>query len=177
MSRILTCLFASFLFISSALAQHTVIMKDGSQKKGEVKSINGPVLNLFHNGRPLEMLVADVRTIHFYDEEKVAATSSTNLRKTFKEGFNEYEYEMEGRRMISFPKIGLGTKDEGVVVVDVTIDKYGNVLRADPGAPGTRTTDDKYLFVKAQAACQQAKFDNDPTAPLSTTGKVYVTFP
>ena len=79
MSRILTCLFASFLFISSALAQHTVIMKDGSQKKGEVKSINGPVLNLFHNGRPLEMLVADVRTIHFYDEEKVAATSSTNL--------------------------------------------------------------------------------------------------
>ena len=68
-------------------------------------------------------------------------------------------------------------KDEGVVVVDVTIDKYGNVLRADPGAPGTKTTDDKYLFVKAKSACQQAKFDNDATAPLSTTGKIYVTFP
>lgn len=170
-------LFISYLSISFASAQHTVIMKDGTQKKGEVKSISGPVLNLFNNGRPLEMLVSDVRTIHFYDEAGSTALPAISNRKKFKEGFKEYEYEMEGRKMISFPKIGLGTKDEGVVVVEVTIDKYGNVLSADPGAPGSKTTDDKYLYVKAQAACQQAKFDNDPTAPLSTTGKVFVTFP
>lgn len=178
MSRsILSYLFISCLFISSALAQHTVIMKDGTQKKGEVKSMQGPTLTMMHNGRPLEILVSDIRTVHFYDEEKAAAASATSVRKKFKEGFKEYEYEMEGRKMISFPKIGLGTKDEGVVVVEVTIDKYGNVLRAEPGAPGTKTTDDKYLFVKAKSAAQQAKFDSDPTAPLSTTGKIYVTFP
>ncbi len=178
MSRsIFSYLFVSCLFISSALAQHTVIMKDGSQKKGEVKSMQGPTLTMMHNRRPVEILISDIRTVHFYDEEKAAATSSVNVRKKFKEGFKEYEYEMEGRKMISFPKIGLGTKDEGVVVVEVTIDKYGNVLKADPGAPGTKTTDDKYLFVKAKSACQQAKFDSDPTAPLSTTGLIYVTFP
>lgn len=178
MSRqILSYLFISSLFISSALAQHTVILKDGSQKKGEVTAIKGPVLTLFSSGRNMEILVSDVRTINFYDEEKAAVASSVSVRKKFKEGFKEYEYEMEGRKMISFPKIGLGTKDEGVVVVEVTIDKYGNVLKADPGAPGTKTTDDKYLFVKAQSAAQQAKFDSDPTAPLSTTGKIYVTFP
>ncbi len=177
MSRtLITSFLLSFFLITSASAQHTVIMKDGSQKNGEVKSISGPTFTFFTNGRPLDMLVSDVRTIHFYDEKKVAA-SPTNLRKTFKEGFKDIEYEMEARKMIKFPKIGLGTKDEGVVVVDVTIDKYGNVLRADPGAPGTKTTDDKYLFVKAKSACQQAKFDNDATAPLSTTGKIYVTFP
>ena len=177
MSRtLITSFLLSFFLITSASAQHTVIMKDGSQKNGEVKSISGPTFIFFTNGRPLDMLVSDVRTIHFYDEKKVAA-SPTNLRKTFKEGFKDIEYEMEARKMIKFPKIGLGTKDEGVVVVDVTIDKYGNVLRADPGAPGTKTTDDKYLFVKAKSACQQAKFDNDATAPLSTTGKIYVTFP
>lgn len=169
-------LFSFFLF-SSAFAQHTVIMKDGSQKKGEVKSIKGPVLTLFHNGRPLELLVSDIRTIHFYEEGNTAALPAINNKKTFKSGFKQIEYIMEGRKMISFPKIGLGTKDEGVVVVEVTIDKYGNVLRADPGAKGTKTTDDKYLFVKAKSACQQAKFDSDPTAPLSTTGKIYVTFP
>ena len=177
MSRtLITSFLLSFFLITSASAQHTVIMKDGSQKNGEVKSISGPTFTFFTNGRPLDMLVSDVRTIHFYDEKKVAA-SPTNLRKTFKEGFKDIEYEMEARKMIKFPTIGLGTKDEGVVVVDVTIDKYGNVLRADPGAPGTKTTDDKYLFVKAKSACQQAKFDNDATAPLSTTGKIYVTFP
>jgi hypothetical protein len=178
MSRLtIPFLFFSFFLFTSAQAQHTVIMKDGSQKKGEVKSIQGPTLTMMHNGRPVEILISDIRTVHFYDEEKAAAASSVNVRKRFKEGFKEYEYEMEGRKMISFPKIGLGTKDEGVVVVEVTIDKYGNVLRAEPGAPGTKTTDDKYLFVKAKSACQQAKFDSDPTAPLSTTGKIYVTFP
>lgn len=178
MSRILIALIAfTFYLIPNSYSQHTVILKDGTQKKGEVKSMQGPTLTMMHNGRPLEILVADIRTVHFYDEEKAAAASSVNVRKKFKEGFKEYEYEMEGRKMISFPKIGLGTKDEGVVVVEVTIDKYGNVLKADPGAPGTKTTDDKYLFVKAQSACQQAKFDSDPTAPLSTTGKIYVTFP
>jgi hypothetical protein len=178
MSRsILSYLFISCLFISSALAQHTVIMKDGSQKKGEVTAIKGPILTMMHNNRPVEIFLSNIRTIHFYDEEKAASASSVNVRKKFKEGFKEYEYEMEGRKMINFPKIGLGTKDEGVVVVEVTIDKYGNVLKAEPGAPGTKTTDDKYLFVKAKSACQQAKFDSDPTAPLSTTGKIYVTFP
>lgn len=178
MSRILIALVAfTFYLIPNSYSQHTVVLKDGSQKVGEVKSIKGPVLTLFHNGRPLELLTADVRTIHFYEEGKTAALPGINQRKKFKTGFKEIEYEMEGRKMIKFPKIGLGTKDEGVVVVEVTIDKYGNVLRADPGAAGTKTTDDKYLFVKAKSACQQAKFDSDPTAPLSTTGKIYVTFP
>jgi hypothetical protein len=177
MSRISSTFFLfSFFLTPYAYSQHTVIMKDGTQKKGEVKSISGPTFTFFTNGRPLEMLISNVRTIHFYDEKKTTV-ASTNLRKKFKTGFKEIEYEMEARKMIKFPKIGLGTKDNGVVVVEVTIDKYGNVLRADPGAPGTKTTDDKYLFVKAEAACQQAKFDNDATAPLSTTGKIYVTFP
>ena len=177
MIRYLIAIIAfTFYLVPNTYSQHTVILKDGTQKKGEVKSISGPTFTFFTNGRPLEMLVSDVRTIHFYDEKKTAA-APTNLRKKFKAGFKEIEYEMEARKMIKFPKIGLGTKDNGVVVVEVTIDKYGNVLRADPGAPGTKTTDDKYLFVKAKSACQQAKFDNDATAPLSTTGKIYVTFP
>ena len=169
--------FILSLFISPSLfAQHTVIMKDGTQKKGKVQSVKGPVLTLFTNGRPLEMLVSDVRTVQFYDEGKAGTIPSANLMKKFKVGFDEIEYVMEGRKMVKFPKIGLGTKDNGVVVVDVTIDKYGNVISADPGAPGSKTTDDKYLFVKAKAACQQAKFDNDRTAPLSTKGKIYVVF-
>ena len=89
MSRtLITSFLLSFFLITSASAQHTVIMKDGSQKNGEVKSISGPTFTFFTNGRPLDMLVSDVRTIHFYDEKKVAA-SPTNLRKTFKEGFTQ----------------------------------------------------------------------------------------
>ena len=173
----ITFFLFSFFLVTSTQAQHTVMMKDGSHQTGEVKAIQGNILTIIVNNRPVEVFLSNVRTIHFYEDEKQSTQATTNLRKKFKDGFKEYEYEMEGRKMISFPKIGLGTKDEGVVVVEVTIDKYGNVLRAEPGAPGTKTTDDKYLFVKAKSACQQAKFDSDPTAPLSTTGKIYVTFP
>ncbi|MCF8465700.1 MAG: hypothetical protein K9G41_12710 [Flavobacteriales bacterium] len=178
MSRyILPYLFISCLYISSAQAQHTVIMKDGSQKKGEVKSLSGPTMMILSNGKPLDIAVSDVRTIHFFDEGAKESAPAASNRREFKNGFDKIEYVMEGRTMTKFPKIGLGTKDNGVVVVDVTIDKYGNVISADPGAPGSKTTDDKYLFVKAQAACQQAKFDNDPTAPLSTKGQIFVIFP
>ncbi|MCF8276873.1 MAG: hypothetical protein K9J17_09075 [Flavobacteriales bacterium] len=178
MTRYLIAILAfTFYLIPNSFSQHTVILKDGSQKKGEVKSISGPTLTFYTNGRPLDLLISDVRTIHFYDEEAKSAAPAASNRKEFKNGFDKIEYVMEGRTMTKFPKIGLGTKDNGVVVVDVTIDKYGNVLSADPGAPGSKTTDDKYLFVKAQAACQQAKFDNDPTAPLSTKGQIFVIFP
>ncbi|MBL4587150.1 MAG: hypothetical protein JKX84_08870 [Flavobacteriales bacterium] len=178
MLRYIIAIFAfTFSLIPNSYSQHTVIMKDGTVKKGEVKWIKGPTLNFFTNGRPLEMLLSDVRTIHFYDGDKKEALPAINLRKKFKVGFDEIEYVMEGRQMVKFPKIGLGTKDKGVVVVDVTIDKYGNVISADPGAPGSKTTDDKYLFVKAKSACQQAKFNNDRTAPLSTKGKIFVVFP
>jgi hypothetical protein len=169
-------LLFSFLLTPFAYSQHSVIMKDGTQKKGKVLSMKGPVLTVHTNGRPIDILVSDVRTVHFYDEVKPGAVPSANLMKKFKVGFDEIEYLMEGRQMVKFPKIGLGTKDNGIVIVDVTIDKYGNVLSADPGAPGSKTTDDKYLYVKAQSACQQAKFDNDRTAPLSTKGKIYVVF-
>ena len=178
MSRHIIALIAFALYlVPNSQAQHTLIMKDGSQKQGTLKSVSGPTMTFFTNGRPLDLLVSDVRTIHFYEEGNSAALPAINNKKKFKTGFKEIEYIMEGRKLIKFPKIGLGTKDSGVVVVEVTIDKYGNVLRADPGAKGTKTTDDKYLFVKAKSACQQAKFDSDPTAPLSTTGKIFVTFP
>ncbi len=177
MTRYLIAIIAFIFYLTpNTYSQHTLIMKDGSTKKGELKWIKGPTLNFFTNGRPLEMLVSDVRTIHFYDGESTGSLPAINLKKKFKTGFDEVEYTMEGRKMIKFPKIGLGTKDKGLVVVDVVIDKYGNVLSADPGAPGSKTTDDKYLYIKAKSACQQAKFNNDPTAPLSTTGKIFVSF-
>ena len=101
-------LFILSLLVSPSLsAQHTIIMKDGTQKKGKVQAVRGPVLTLFTNGRPLEMLVSDVRTVHFFDEAALGVKSSANLMKKFKMGFDEIEYVMEGRKMVKFPKICL----------------------------------------------------------------------
>jgi hypothetical protein len=58
-------------------------------------------------------------------------------------------------------------------VVDVTIDKYGNVIKASPGAPGTTTTS-KYLLTKAKQAAESVKFDTSPTMPLETEGTITI---
>ena len=62
--------------------------------------------------------------------------------------------------MTKFPKIALGSADNGVVVVDITIDKYGNVKSTEQSSCCTKTTNDKYLFIKAKTAAQGVKFNS-----------------
>lgn len=171
--------FFIFLFSLSlfpALAQHTLIFNDGEKISGEMQFMNGETVKFFHGGRAEEFVISTIRTIHFFDEKAETKESAEHLRKTFKNGFNKVSYQMEGRTMEKFPKIQLGSVETGVVVVDVIIDKYGNVKSADPGATGTKTSNDTYLFTKAKTACQGAKFNSDPVAPLSTRGKIWVEF-
>lgn len=168
-----------FLFLylpTTLLAQHTLILKDGDILKGKVQYMDKETVTFFINDRPKDFLISDLRTLHFFDLQAEEKEAAREVKKEFKNGFNKVSYVMEGRTMTKFPKIGLGSADKGVVVVDVSIDKYGNVQRAEPGAPGTKTTNDKYLFVKAKSAVQDAKFNSDPIAPLSTSGKVWVEF-
>lgn len=167
---------AFFTYIGTSYAQHTLIQKDGTHLKGELKWVRGSVVNFYNNGRPLEMDISTVRTIHFYDSDAKAEPVMSETRKVFNSGFDRIEYIMDGRSMTKFPKIVIGQEASGMVVVDVAIDKYGNVISAEPGAAGSETTDDKYLFYKAKFACQEAKFDTYSTAPLRTEGKIFVVF-
>jgi len=172
----LLLIWAVPLIPGTVCAQHTLIQKDGTHLKGELKWVRGSVVNFFNNGRPLEMDISTVRTIHFYDTDAKADPVMSETRKMFSSGLDRIEYIMDGRSMTKFPKIVIGQEASGTVVVDVAIDKYGNVISAEPGAAGSETTDDKYLFYKAKFACQEAKFDTYPTAPLRTEGKIFVVF-
>ena len=168
-----------FLFLClplTLLAQHTLVLKDGEILKGELLAVGKETITFFNNERSQDYLKIQVRTIHFYDLKAEEKEAAREVKKTFKTGFTNVQYVMEGRTMTEFPKIALGSADKGVVVVDVTIDKYGNVKSAEPGAAGTKTTNDKYLFIKAKTAAQNARFNSDPIAPLSTTGKIWVEF-
>ena len=65
--------------------------------------------------------------------------------------------------------------EKGTVVVTVTIDKYGSVRKAVPGAEGT-TTKSEYLLTKAKQAAESALFDKVPNAPLEQTGYMVIVF-
>jgi protein TonB len=76
------------------------------------------------------------------------------------------EYFLSGRSLLSHPIPVNVSKDQGKVVVEITVDPSGNVIKAVPGAKGS-TTSSPYLFQKAKEAAMSTKFSQskDPNTP------------
>jgi len=66
-------------------------------------------------------------------------------------------FSLSGRKIVSPPPKVSDGKEEGIVVVYITVDKEGNVTDADPNGKGT-TTSSGVLKSKARQAALQAKF-------------------
>ena len=90
-------------------------------------------------------------------------------------GSTVVKYKVADRMIVKAPRIDNLTQKKGTVIVDVSINKYGNVIKAVPGAAGSTTNDD-YLLTKAKQAAESALFNNVPTAPLEQTGYMVIPF-
>lgn len=64
---------------------------------------------------------------------------------------------LAGRKVVGIPKLPTDTKEEGKVVVEITVDKEGNVIEANPNGRGT-TTSSALLKAKAKQAAMATKF-------------------
>ena len=80
-----------------------------------------------------------------------------------------------GRGVVRKPDIRDNSQEEGKVVVDIVVDKYGKVVRADPGARGSTTTS-SVLYKIAREAAMSMKFDTNPQAPEQQKGQIIFTF-
>lgn len=76
------------------------------------------------------------------------------------------DYSLNGRNLLSHPIPVNVSQDQGKVVVEITVDPDGNVVKAVPGAKGS-TTSSSYLFKLAKQAALNTKFSksNDPNTP------------
>jgi outer membrane biosynthesis protein TonB len=68
--------------------------------------------------------------------------------------------DLKGRAIVSPPKIPSDTKEEGKVVVEITVDANGVVIEANPNGRGT-TTSSALLKAKAKQAALATKFNVD----------------
>ncbi len=80
-------------------------------------------------------------------------------------------FSLEGRNPMLLQKPEFDYQKEGKVVVEITVDKQGNVVNANPGVKGS-TTLDSYLLAAAKKAALQSKFDRSPNAPAYQTGTI-----
>jgi hypothetical protein len=156
------------------LAQHTLVLKSGEAMKGEVVSVSEGKVTFKFKGNNMNFRTNEVSVIYFEENMKSAGGGSINSSKNTNTSTNSgYSYSVPGRKLTKEPVVSNLTQDHGRVVVDITVDKYGNVIKADPGAPGTTTTS-KYLLTKAKQAAESVKFDTSPTMPLETKGTITI---
>ncbi len=74
------------------------------------------------------------------------------------------KFSLTGRSFIKPPTLPKDTKEEGKVVVNITVDSEGNVTEADPNGRGT-TTSSALLKAKARQAAMATKFNIDGKVP------------
>ncbi|MCY1722166.1 hypothetical protein OU798_17565 [Prolixibacteraceae bacterium Z1-6] len=84
-------------------------------------------------------------------------------------------FSLSGRTASSLPKPNYPGNDAGIVVVKVTVDKYGKVTSAEPGVRGT-TIANKTFWDEAKQAALKAKFNLDNDAPAFQQGTITYRF-
>ena len=84
-------------------------------------------------------------------------------------------FYLDGRNPVSLPVPTIDTPKEGKVVVQIKVDRDGNIVDATPGVKGS-TTLDSYLLSIAKKAALSSKFDSNPNAPYYQTGTITYIF-
>jgi colicin import membrane protein len=80
-------------------------------------------------------------------------------------------FSLEGRNPLYLPKPRYDYQVEGKVVVEIRVDRNGNVTYARAGVKGS-TTNDENLTKAAREAALKAKFDSKSDAAFTQTGTI-----
>lgn len=84
-------------------------------------------------------------------------------------------YALSGRKALTKPAPNYNCNEEGVVVVQITVDKNGNVTDAKPGARGT-TNSAPCLTSQARIAAMNTKWSASPTGAEKQVGTIRYNF-
>ncbi|MAU16594.1 MAG: energy transducer TonB [Muricauda sp.] len=84
-------------------------------------------------------------------------------------------YGLSGRSLANKGKVQQECNEEGRVVVRITVDRNGRVIKAEPGVKGT-TNNAPCLLEPARKTALLHKWNPDPNAPAQQIGFVVVNF-
>lgn len=84
-------------------------------------------------------------------------------------------YNLQGRGFQKLPSPKYDYQGEGIVVVEVSVDRLGKVTQAIPGKSGS-TVLDEYLLKVAKDAALEARFEAKPDAPAVQKGTITYNF-
>lgn len=83
-------------------------------------------------------------------------------------------YQLAGRKNLNTPKPQYRCNEEGTVVITITVDKSGRVIKAERGRGTTNSA--QCLFDQAKQAALDTKFESSASAPDTQVGKIIYNF-
>jgi len=84
-------------------------------------------------------------------------------------------YNLGGRGHQSLPNARYDCQEDGIVIVEIRVDRDGRVTQADPGRPGS-TSIVECLTRAAREAALATRFNPDPNAPAIQLGTITYNF-
>jgi len=172
-----TTFILALIFISfSAISQHFVVLKSGKKIECVVDALHHDTLEIYVDMMLQKLPLIDVSSIYFaqhveYDGKLTEKAETISV----KSGSYIIQYKIRNRKMTNIPAVSNATEKHGRVVVKIEVDRYGNVVKAEPGYIGS-TTSDKYLLVKAMTVAKAARFNTVMTDPLIVEGIIIVDY-
>jgi len=80
-------------------------------------------------------------------------------------------FDLTGRSPLHLPKPAFNIQKEGIVVVEITVDRSGKVISATPGVKGS-TLVDNTLYASAKKAALESRFNVNNGSPERQIGKI-----
>jgi len=139
-----------------------------SQNRGTSSTSEGIAGGTNNQGDPNGSIDSKVRGTGSGLGTKGTGTGSGN-------GDRSVSYSLGGRESLDIPKPRYDYQVEGIVVVEVSVDRSGNVVAANPGKAGSTTLNDDLLKV-AKAAAMKARFQVKQDAPVIQKGTITYNF-
>ena len=134
---------------------------------------NGPEC-IIRNPEGFAKLLEKGKQFIKYDTQFVSLTDSFDSEHGYYA--TKANARLRARNVVgSLPKPRAVTREKGIVVVQISVDQYGNVIEAVPGAEGTTIFDDAQLNATRNAA-MKAHFNASANAPVTQTGTITYTF-
>ncbi len=153
--------------------QEEIDRKKKEEEQKRIDEIQNRTRNAFSSGKSSSDNKSTSEGITSEKGNQGGINGSTESKNYIGKGYgNEgVSYSLSGRTPQSLPLPEYNYQVEGIVVVEVTVDRNGKVTKATPGVKGSTTLDEN-LYRAARKAATAARFDKNPDAPAFQKGTI-----
>ena len=155
------------------LAEEEAERKRIEAERQRAQEIADRTKNAFATGKNLEGTESESEGVTEGEGNQGGVTGDPNSPNRTGQGTGDegISFSLAGRSPLSLPKPEYKHQVEGIVVVEVTVDRNGKVTKATPGVKGSNTLDENLLSAARKAALA-ARFNTDSDAAAFQKGTI-----